>query len=532
LGCLSFLETLARLRYNGISDAVYFVRGTVMHHSGRTVSVLVMLAVSFVPARAEDKPRLREIQALEEAIQDVIKKAEPSIACLLVSRRDYSPFQPGVASADQPGKLGGFDRTLVPLAPGYSQDKHDKLLRSLDLTDPDHVPESFGSGVVLETAGLILTNAHVVRNATKVYVRLPGGKGSYADIHALDPRSDLAVLKLQERLPDLKPIKLGDGGAARKGQFILSLANPFAAGFRDGSPSASWGILSNVRRRLPGGLTEIERNRLQLQQFGNLFQLDARLNLGCSGGAVLNLDGEMIGLSTAQAALSGVETPGGFALPLDAGVRRILDVLKRGEEVEYGFLGVEFDTDRQGVRLRRVLERGPAWKGGLQDRDYILSINGAKVQSHDEVFLALSAHLAGSTVEIERAPTPQGPGRKVSVTLGRYYIPTSSIAANRPRPRLGLRVDYTTILCQRNVGRFWGPHASGIPDGVLIRDVIPNSPADKASLQPDKVITHVNGKRVSTPAEFYQEMDAAKGGVELTLIKADGGDEKVKLEGK
>src|SRR5262249_42894439 len=171
-------------------------------------------------------------------------------------------------------------------------------------------------------------------------------------------RSDLAVLKLQERLPDLKPIKLGDGGAARKGQFILSLANPFAAGFRDGSPSASWGILSNVRRRMPGGLTEVERNRLQLQQFGNLFQLDARLNLGCSGGAVLNLDGELIGLSTAQAALSGVETPGGFALPLDAGVRRILEVLKRGEEVEYGFLGVEFDTDRQGVRLRRVLERG------------------------------------------------------------------------------------------------------------------------------------------------------------------------------
>src|SRR5262249_48606088 len=157
---------------------------------------------------------------------------------------------------------------------------------------------------------------------------------------------------------------------------------------------------------------------------------------------------------------------------------------KRGEEVEYGFLGVEFDTDRQGVRLRRVLERGPAWKGGLQDRDYILSINGVKVQSHDEVFLALSAHLAGSTVEIERAPTPRGPGRKVPAPLGRSYIPLPSIAANRPRPRLGLRVDYTTILCQRNVGRFWGPHASGIPDGVLIRDVIPNSPADKASLQP------------------------------------------------
>src|SRR5207253_5161210 len=115
-----------------------------------------------------------------------------------------------------------------------------ELLRPYDLADPSNVPESYGSGVVISDKGLVLTNYHVVRDATKVYVRLPGGKGSYADIHAADPRSDLAVLKLLD--PQVRPaaLKLGDGSRLRKGQFILSLANPFAAGFRDGSPSASW----------------------------------------------------------------------------------------------------------------------------------------------------------------------------------------------------------------------------------------------------------------------------------------------------
>src|SRR5208337_1788428 len=111
---------------------------------------------------------------------------------------------------------------------------------------------AFGSGVVIDEGGLILTNYHVVQDATKIYVRLPGGKGAYADIHAADARSDLAVLKLlQPNFLPLKPIVLGDADKVEQGQFVLTLANPFAAGFRDGKPSASWGIISNIRRRAP-----------------------------------------------------------------------------------------------------------------------------------------------------------------------------------------------------------------------------------------------------------------------------------------
>src|SRR5205085_7227734 len=122
---------------------------------------------------------------------------------------------------DTPGKLGKFDaESARRLVPPRDLEQLQAIL-ALDLANPDHVPESFGSGMVLDASGLILTNAHVVRNATKVYVRLPGNKGSYADIHASDPRSDLAVLKLLEPLEGLAPLKFGDGGKARKGQFVV-----------------------------------------------------------------------------------------------------------------------------------------------------------------------------------------------------------------------------------------------------------------------------------------------------------------------
>src|SRR5204863_5236552 len=137
---------------------------------------------------------------------------------------------------------------------------------------------------------------------TGIYVRLPGEKGCYATIHAADQRSDLAVLKLNAELPGLKAIPLGQGEKLRKGQFVLSLANPFAAGFRDGSPSASWGIVSNLHRR--AARADDDEKKVELHVHPILLQTDARLNLGCSGGALLNLRGELIGLTTARAAIN------------------------------------------------------------------------------------------------------------------------------------------------------------------------------------------------------------------------------------
>jgi S1-C subfamily serine protease len=465
-----------------------------MYRFAWAISMAVLLAWSAGPALGQE-PRVADLFALQDTTTAAIKKAEPSIACILVSRSDDA--------------------------------------RNQRLDDPTRVPESYGSGVVIDERGLVLTDLHVVRDATAIYVRLPGDKGCYATIRAGDPRSDLAVLQLDATVLPVKALKFGDGGAVRKGDFALTLAHPFAAGFRDGSPSASWGLISNIRRRAPGKVTE-EANAKTLHQFGTLLQTDARLNLGCSGGALLDLKGNLIGLTTALAAISGGETPGGFAVPIDAGMRRIIDVLARGEEVEYGFLGVSFPTDRdrrpapvgEGVMIEQVIPGSPAGLAGLHPRDYIRSVNGLPVREPDDLFVALGTLLAGSEARLEVAHSPRGPGEAVSVKLSKFYVPGKIIATRRPDAVGGLRVDYTSILYLRGGQQIY----RGIPEGVMIREVQSGSAADTARLQESKVIQRVNGRKVTTPDEFYREMQNARGPVELTLVSADFREEKVTID--
>ena len=370
--------------------------------------------------------------------------------------------------------------------------------------------------MVVDRSGLILTNYHVIRDATRIFVRLPGAKAGYADIHAADPRSDLAVLRIRDsRLLPLPAVTLGESGVLQRGQFILTLANPFAAGFRDGRPSASWGIISNIRRHIPGLPREEERTK-PLHYYGSLLQTDTRLSLGCSGGALLNLKGELVGLTTALAAIHGIDTPGGFAIPLDAGMRRILEVLKRGEEVDYGFLGVGFNEQRpgKGVAVKYVTPGSPAeQEAHLAVNDIILAVNGIPIRETDDLFLELATQLAGSRVTLSVRQAITRETRTVTVTLGKFYVTGKRIVSSlgsRPFVR-GLRVDYTTLLVQQS------PRLPLVPPGVLVSDVQPGSVADGAKLKAGEVITHVNKRAVNSPAAFYQAVATVTGPLELQL---------------
>lgn len=467
--------------------------------------LMLTLAVGWANAtRADDPPRpqpdLATAAALQETMRKLIERAEPAIACVLVSRsKAYAQF---IAPSDSPGKLGGFDLAVASLNLPLG-DPRRELLRKLNLADAETVPDYYGSGVVLDAQQqLVLTNFHVVRDATKVYVRLPGGQGSYADIHAADSRSDLAVLRLLRPVEGLKALKLGDGGKVRRGDWVISLANPYAAGFRDGSPSASWGIISNLKRRAPGDVNEEERSK-SLHHYGTLLQTDVKLNLGCSGGALLNLDGELIGLTTALAALNGGEGAGGFAVPIDANMRRIIEVLLAGREVEYGFLGVSVyrpeQQSKQGVLVRGVTPGSPAQAAQLDDGDVILAVNQTPILDYDDLFLHVGAQLAGNPVTLT-VRSPNGQIRRVSTTLTKFaYTSGPVIASNRPQPVRGLRVDYSSMLVQMP------PRQQVLRSGVVVREVVAGSPAERAQLRPGSdLITHVNDQPVTSPAEFYR----------------------------
>jgi S1-C subfamily serine protease len=519
-----------------------------MYRPCLVLSLAILAAALPHAVRGDDRPVAREVQAIDEALPEIIKEAEPSVACILVSRSDaYSKLFHDTPPADSPGKLGAFDpgkqeppvprQRLRPFAPVDDVRRTGDTNKKYDLADPNAVPEAFGSGVVIDGQQLlILTNYHVVRDATKIYVRLPGEqgkvKGSYADIHAADPRSDLAVLRLlNENLKPLKPIKLGDASSVRKGQLVFSLANPWAAGFRDGSPSASWGILSNIH--LPAGSSPLEEGQVHLRPlhaYHLLLQTDVKLNLGCSGGALLNLRGEMIGLTTARAAVTGSETAGGFALPLDKTTKRIIDRLRAGEEVEYGFLGITPERNSgtdDGILIaprEPPLPGSPAQKAGLQAGEVIQSINGIRLHNADDLYLTVATLLAGSEARL----AVKGRSQLVTVTLAKSYLPGKIIAARRPGPVRGFRVDYTSVLAikQESLGRQrWGVRREVQP-GVYVCEIQPGSKAASLLRENDvisQVKVHGTWVLVNTPAEFYRE--AAKVSpndpLELALATSD-----------
>jgi serine protease Do len=358
-----------------------------------------------------------------------------------------------------------------------------------------------------------------------------------AEIIAADPRSDLAVLKLLDTPPGLTAVELADvrinegprkeKPTLAKGAWVVALGHPTPGGAADGGASASWGIVGNLRRRQVGPAREDQRVR-PLSQHTVLIQTDARVTLGCSGGGLFNLDGKLVGLTTPLAAVTGAETSGGYAIPMDPNYRRIVDALKAGREVEYGFLGVTVAQDpgarlENGLPLMSVAPGTPAWQAGLRGSqqgfrdgaDSILAVDGNPIREQDDLFLYVGAALAGTKVTLTVSRPGQGT-RQVPVTLAKYSHGLPWLAAVRPRPVHGLRVEYSSVMALQWSG-------SGQPPvGVVVREVDPNTPAEavlkRLGGEPTRwMITHVNDRPVTAPAEFYEA--ARKGGsVHLRLV--------------
>jgi serine protease Do len=481
------------------------------------VSALVVIALA--DARQVQDPDLAQALALEKTVRKVVEQCSSSVVSVIVSRSDfYAMFDQG-SQVDRPGVLGPFDREalrkhkrFVELTPADQK----KVLRRLDLADPANISEGAGSGVAIDAAGLVLTPYHIVEGAAKIYVHLGEGQGSYADIHAADPRGDLAVLRLLRPPAGLRPMAFGDGAKIDRGHFVIGLAWPFNAALQPNRPAASWGIVANAQYRLPADDLSESRSR-PLYRYARLLLTDSRVNLGVSGGVLLNLKGEAVALTTTLAGPIGQDAVGSVACPMDAGFRRIFPGLKRGEEVEYGFLGVSFDdADARtgGIKLKLVTDGSPAELAGLKEGHVIYAIDGLAVSDRADLSRELSTRLAGSTVQLEVRKPGAVAKEKVQVTLARSLVagtPIASSPGNRPYFR-GLRVDWTSVLVQEP-----SPRARTIPRGVLVGEVQTGSAAARAELKHGQVITKINDRSVNTPAAFYDAVRDLKGPAHLLL---------------
>jgi S1-C subfamily serine protease len=218
----------------------------------------------------------------------------------------------------------------------------------------------------------------------------------------------------------------------------------------------------------------------------------------------------MVGLTTSLASVAGFDAMAGYAIPIDVQGRRIIETLKRGKEYEYGFLGIGLDKNGTN-RVDSAQPGTPADLGNVLVDDQVLAVGAIPVSDADSLVLAINAMPAGSRVTLKLLRQDQVIER--TVELAKYRVAGEVIAAHRPPPWRGLRVDYTSTLPYTTFGD--GVLAAMARGGVVVTEVETGSPADKAGLKKDQIIRSVAGKPLKTPRDFARVVADLQGPVSL-----------------
>jgi len=278
---------------------------------------------------------------------------------------------------------------------------------------------SIGSGVIIDPAGYILTNEHVVGNADAIEVTLADGRKFQGKVVGKDPRADVAVVKIDAT--GLPAARLGDSDSVRTGQWAIAIGNPFGIFEDNPTPTMTVGVVSAVHRKLGGA-------NIGGRYYGDLIQTDAAINPGNSGGPLINLKGEVIGINAAIISPSGAYAGIGFALPVNR-AKEVLEELKKGQEIEYGWLGVGIQTlnkdlaeefklpDSSGALVVTIIPGSPAVAAGIQVGDVIRECGGRLVKDADGLMEEIGRARPGKTVKLKILR--DGKEQSLDVVVGR-----------------------------------------------------------------------------------------------------------------
>ena len=451
---------------------------------------------------AQEPDGSKFVASVEKAMIQAVAKAEKSVVAIARVKKDQSGDVFTMEHKPDP-----FGRSItLPVAPKP--------------TDPDFIPNEYATGVVVDAKGLILTAYRVLADESDYYITTKDRKTYKATPKAADPRSDLAVLSVDAA--DLSPISFGDGAKLTKGQIVVALGNPYGIA-KDGQPSAAWGIVSNLGRKAVALPTEDDPlGKRTLAHYGTLIETDARLERGTSGGPLLNLQGEMVGLTISRNEKPAAEASRGYAIPVDALFRRTLELLKQGKEVEYGLLGVkpsnltpdEILQGTSGVRVSQAVANSPAARSGVIADDIIIAVDGKPIFDADSFFLQVGKHPNHALLRLDLLRGDEK--RFAQVTLTKYPVRGKKIVTDAPTPWRGIRVDYPTGWIDSS-GR--SPLGMVFPDnGVVVSEVAENSPADRAGLRPGMILLKINDRTLAEPDEFYKYAAELKGDVPAAVL--------------
>lgn len=467
--------------------------------AGITAGSLAMTATPAGSAFAEEVVKTQPIQSLADLNQAFVRIAEsatPSVVTIYTETTVDRPsmFPPGLFS-------GPFADFFGRPGPGQGNG---------DGGSAKEVRRGLGSGVVVGADGYILTSNHVIDGADTISITTWDNRKIPAKVVGKDPRTDIAVVKVEST--GLKPIPIGDSDRLRVGEWVLAIGSP---------------LRENLARTVTQGIVSAKgRANVGLADYEDFIQTDAAINPGNSGGALVNIDGELVGINTAIASRTGGFEGIGFAVPSNM-ARKVLNELIAKGKVTRGYLGVtiqDIDEDlasglrirpHEGVLVGTVIADGPAAKAGIRTGDVILEINGRKVSGSVGLRNAIAVQSPGSvaTLRISR----DGAARTVSVRLEEQ--PDKSAAALPAGP--AARID----------SKLLGFAASTLDEHLAVRlrlkadlnrtvvtEVQATGQAYRAGLRRGDIILSVDRRPVGSLADFGTAVKGKKQGDMLVLL--------------
>jgi serine protease Do len=467
----------------------------------------------FQDAAAAPQPEAQAQVPVGASLAPLIERIRPSVVNISTTTEAKQP-QP----ARRPQRRGGddfddfFDRYFGG-RPGPQPDAPDSLRGA-----------SLGSGFILNAEGFVLTNNHVVKDATDIRVRLADGREYGAKVIGRDALTDVALLQLQNVPKDLPPaVVLGDSDVLRQGDFVIAMGTPF--GLRD---TATLGIVSAKHRAgiNPGGT------------YDDFIQTDAAINPGNSGGPLFNLRGEVVGINTAIVSPQ-IGQGIGFAVPISL-AKALLPQLRERGKVTRGFVGVQVSDltpellqgfnlkgGTKGALIQAIVPKSPAEKAGLKPGDVITHLNGKPVETSGALTRGVALVAPGQTAELVivrngeqkqfTVKAAMRPEDENAVARGELPDPDAGAAKEPPSAKLGLSLQPMTPQLQSEL-------ALDSDEGLVVTSVVPDGPADRANLRRGDVILEVNRQPVHKVEEVKAIIAKLKEN-DLVLLRVRRGDQ-------